>query len=92
MTNTTLQETDSRITYKGTWDNNTNPLFSGGGTTYTNSDASFSFAFEGEWELQIRVKNRLCSSWDNSMSSSDRLRRLDLRRPGELSDAFRSLW
>ena len=48
MTNTTLQETDSRITYKGTWGNNTGELFSGGGTTFTNTDASFSFNFEGQ--------------------------------------------
>jgi len=47
LTNTTLQETDSRIVYTGTWDNNTNPLFSGGGTTYTNTDSSFSFEFRG---------------------------------------------
>jgi hypothetical protein len=47
LTNTTLQETDARITYKGTWDSNTNPLFSGGSTTYTNTDSSFSFDFEG---------------------------------------------
>lgn len=62
MTNTTLQETDPSITYKGTWENNTNPLFSGGGTTYTNTDSSFSFQFEGSYTDSLSSSSSLIES------------------------------
>ncbi|KAG7445512.1 uncharacterized protein BT62DRAFT_932605 [Guyanagaster necrorhizus] len=48
VTNTTLQETDSSITYTGEWGNNTSTAFSGGGSKYTNGNlASFSLDFHG---------------------------------------------
>ncbi|KAH8826997.1 hypothetical protein DL96DRAFT_1226613 [Flagelloscypha sp. PMI_526] len=48
ITNTTLEETDSRIKYSGKWSNNTSELFHGGGTMYTNENgASFELDFEG---------------------------------------------
>ncbi|KAF9054145.1 hypothetical protein BJ165DRAFT_1337721 [Panaeolus papilionaceus] len=46
--NQTFEETSSAITYDGVWGNNTGPVFSGGGTTFTNGDgASFKFTFKG---------------------------------------------
>jgi len=45
--NVTYEETSSAIRYNGTWRNNTAPFFSGGGTTYTNGNASFDFTFQG---------------------------------------------
>ncbi|KAJ6471762.1 hypothetical protein C8R47DRAFT_988001 [Mycena vitilis] len=47
LTNTTLEETDVRLTYTGEWTENVfNPLFSGGYSRYTNGDgASVSLAF-----------------------------------------------
>ncbi|PBK63086.1 hypothetical protein ARMSODRAFT_942751 [Armillaria solidipes] len=48
VTNKTLEETDSSITYTGEWGNNTSPAFSGGGSTFTNENlASFSLNFQG---------------------------------------------
>ncbi|KAK0221386.1 hypothetical protein IW262DRAFT_895121 [Armillaria fumosa] len=48
VTNKTLQETDSSITYTGVWGNNTSPAFSGGGSTFTNENlASLSLNFQG---------------------------------------------
>lgn len=48
MTNTTLDETSSEIAYEGTWTSNSNDLFYGGSTIYTNGDGdSFSFNFTG---------------------------------------------
>jgi len=46
--NVTYEENDPALTFSGTWGKNTGPLFSGGGTTYTNQDqASFTFSFQG---------------------------------------------
>ncbi|KAF7303347.1 hypothetical protein MIND_00562400 [Mycena indigotica] len=47
LTNTTLEETDSRLVYTGDWTENVyNPLFSGGYSRYTNGDgASVSLTF-----------------------------------------------
>ncbi|KAJ6584328.1 hypothetical protein B0H19DRAFT_1104723 [Mycena capillaripes] len=46
--NQTLEETDSALTYSGTWGSNKSPNFSGGGSTFTNADnASVSFSFHG---------------------------------------------
>ncbi|KIM41838.1 hypothetical protein M413DRAFT_138966 [Hebeloma cylindrosporum] len=46
--NVTYEENDPTITYSGTWGKNTGPVFSGGGTTYTNQDgSSFTFSFDG---------------------------------------------
>ncbi|KAF7290215.1 hypothetical protein MIND_01335000 [Mycena indigotica] len=46
VTNQTLEETDPRIKYSGTWGNNKSPNFGGGGTTFTNDDnASFELEF-----------------------------------------------
>ncbi|KAF7339070.1 hypothetical protein MVEN_01983400 [Mycena venus] len=41
LTNTTLQETDDRLSYTGNWTENVfNPLFSGGFSRFTNGDAA----------------------------------------------------
>ncbi|KAG5636057.1 hypothetical protein H0H81_009228 [Sphagnurus paluster] len=46
--NVTYQETDAALVYSGTWGSNKGPVFSGGGTTYTNGDgASVMLSFEG---------------------------------------------
>ncbi|KIM82856.1 hypothetical protein PILCRDRAFT_459073 [Piloderma croceum F 1598] len=47
--NTTVQETDSALTFNGNWTTNVfNPLFSGGGSKYTNADgATVSLSFYG---------------------------------------------
>ncbi|KAJ4470965.1 hypothetical protein J3R30DRAFT_3215805, partial [Lentinula aciculospora] len=48
VSNTTIQESDSSLTYTGTWGSNTSGNFSGGGSSYTNDDnASVSFPFNG---------------------------------------------
>ncbi|KAF9529115.1 hypothetical protein CPB83DRAFT_284511 [Crepidotus variabilis] len=45
---TTFEETDPGIKYSGTWASNKSPLFSGGGSAYTDDDGgSFEFSFEG---------------------------------------------
>lgn len=50
LSNTSIEDRNmSRLTYSGTWNNNSDPLFSGGTTTYTNQDgASVSLNFTGE--------------------------------------------
>ncbi|KAJ3837274.1 hypothetical protein F5878DRAFT_622882 [Lentinula raphanica] len=48
VSNTTLQEDDSTLSYSGVWGSNTSGNFSGGGSSYTNGDnASVSFPFNG---------------------------------------------
>lgn len=48
VSNTTIQENDSSLSYTGTWGSNTSGNFSGGGSSYTNDDkASVSFPFNG---------------------------------------------
>jgi len=49
ISNTTVQETDSRLTFNGNWTTNVyNPNFSGGGSKYTQADgASVSLSFYG---------------------------------------------
>lgn len=49
LTNYTIEDTNmTALTYSGIWGNNSNALFSGGTTHYTNdSDASVSFSFHG---------------------------------------------
>lgn len=49
LTNYTIEDTNSTaLAYSGTWGNNSNALFSGGTTHYTNdSSATVSFSFEG---------------------------------------------
>jgi hypothetical protein len=48
LTNTTLDDPSSLITYTGQWTSNQNPLFSGGSTVYTSTPGdSFSFTFQG---------------------------------------------
>src|ERR1700722_13127539 len=48
VTNTTYEETDPMEKYTGTWDNNTSPYFSGGGSAFTNEDgASVTLTFHG---------------------------------------------
>ncbi|KAJ3782527.1 hypothetical protein GGU11DRAFT_583613 [Lentinula aff. detonsa] len=48
VSNTTIQEDDSSLTYTGTWGSNTSGNFSGGGSSYTNGDnATVSFPFNG---------------------------------------------
>ncbi|KIK66438.1 hypothetical protein GYMLUDRAFT_70066 [Collybiopsis luxurians FD-317 M1] len=48
VSNTTVQENDSSLTYTGTWGSNTSGNFSGGGSSFTNGDnASVSFPFNG---------------------------------------------
>lgn len=47
--NTTVEETDPALKYVGTWGNNKSPLFSGGGSTYTNAaGASVTLSFNGK--------------------------------------------
>ncbi|KAL0578803.1 hypothetical protein V5O48_003215 [Marasmius crinis-equi] len=43
--NETLEETDTRIKYSGSWGSNQSGNFSGGGSTFTNDDASFELTF-----------------------------------------------
>lgn len=46
--NVTYEEDSDAITYAGEWGSNTGPVFSGGGTTYTNDDgATATFRFNG---------------------------------------------
>ncbi|KAF8305881.1 hypothetical protein DL93DRAFT_2089189 [Clavulina sp. PMI_390] len=46
--NTTVEETDPALKYVGTWGNNKSPLFSGGGSTYTNeANATVTLNFNG---------------------------------------------
>ncbi|KAE9391128.1 hypothetical protein BT96DRAFT_925449 [Gymnopus androsaceus JB14] len=48
VSNLTVQENDSSLTYTGTWGSNISGNFSGGGSSYTNGDgASVSFPFNG---------------------------------------------
>ena len=48
VSNTTYEETNSALTYTGTWGSNKSPNFSGGGSTFTNQDnASMSMSFHG---------------------------------------------
>ncbi|KAJ3994494.1 hypothetical protein F5050DRAFT_469847 [Lentinula boryana] len=48
VSNTTIQEDDSSLTYTGTWGSNTSGNFSGGGSSYTSGDnAAVSFPFNG---------------------------------------------
>jgi hypothetical protein len=71
ITNTTVVQTDPRLTYTGTWGNNTSPIFYGGKSTFTNSASSVSLTFEGQRALlntpvicvangQIKRLNNLC--------------------------------
>lgn len=48
VSNVTYEEDNPALTYTGQWGNNTGPVFSGGGTTFTNAtNASVSLSFHG---------------------------------------------
>ncbi|KAF8983296.1 hypothetical protein BDQ17DRAFT_741085 [Cyathus striatus] len=48
VSNVTYEEDNKALTYTGVWGNNTGPVFSGGGTAYTNAEgASVSLTFNG---------------------------------------------
>jgi len=52
--NVTYEEDNAAFTYTGIWGNNTSPIFSGGGTTYTNADrATASLKFNGGSRLRM---------------------------------------
>ncbi|KIJ44171.1 hypothetical protein M422DRAFT_228862 [Sphaerobolus stellatus SS14] len=48
VSNITYEEDDAAVKYTGQWESNTSPVFSGGGTSFTNEDkASVSLSFHG---------------------------------------------
>lgn len=62
VTNTTVEETDSALTYVGTWGHNTSPLFSGNGSSYTNGvGASVSLSFKGKFSDYFTVLSKFYS-------------------------------
>ncbi|KIY46123.1 hypothetical protein FISHEDRAFT_60598 [Fistulina hepatica ATCC 64428] len=72
VSNTTLQEDDSSITYTGTWDNNTSANFSGGGSAYTNEDgASFGLDFHASAIYIFGDKKNDHGLYNVTLSSTD---------------------
>jgi len=106
LTNTTVQNDDSKVQYSGSWTTQSGPNFNGGTSTYTSGpNNAFTFSFEGECRsgfvlrptssparFSARLNGYVLDGPSPRESSAHlSLRDIHLRRPGQRPRAIRRL-